>query len=448
MAETLVLFVQGQHGGAVAAVGPELSIGRRSGSSLVLDGPEVSRDHARLVKERGVYVLEDLGSTNGTFLNGRRIERARLQPGDEIRIGRATLTVRRLSDGHLRPGPAEEAFAEGDLMREEGRLAEATAAYERGLTARPEAHDRRVVLGGLLEALGRWERAEAAYRVVPSRSEAFPEAERALRRLAEKWDVYGKVKTLLVEEGPATEALLGPGAAVVVEGPGWTIRYPLGADPALLKTMAKTLAVARGRLSETVGAVPETIPIEVYESHQELRRASPAPTETFASWMAGLYDGTVRIAVGEGALPEPPFLVLLLTHEVAHVAVAEASGGLCPAWLDEGIAQTVAQNLPRRAKAKLSEAARREAMIPLRVLESPFHLLGAKPLVDLAYAQSASVVSFLEAAVGWAGLRSLLASLAQERTLEEALEAAVWPYPKLEAEWQASLLARRGMVDA
>lgn len=443
MAEALVLLVHSPAGGAVALRGPELTIGRSSGCGLVLSGPEVSREHARLVEAEEGYVLEDLGSSNGTFLNGRPVGRAPVGPGDEIRIGREVLTVHSLSEGQLRPGPAEEAFAEGDRLREEGLLAEAAEAYRRGLTARPSAHGRRLVLGGILEALGRWEKAEEVYRGVPPESEAHGEAARALRRLEEKWHVYGKVKALLVEEGPATEALLGEGESVVVEGPGWTIRYPLRADTALLKTMAKTISVAKERLAETVGALPHTIPIEVYMSAEELRRASPA-AESFATWMAGVYDGVVRVAIGDEVLPEPPFLVLLLTHEVAHAALAQAAGGSCPAWLDEGAAQCVAQNLPLRALNRLREAARAEALIPLKVLEAPFQLLEKKPLVDLAYAQSFSVVSFLEETVGWEGIRNLLGSLAGGLPAEAALEALGWPYPRLEAAWQASLLEEGG----
>ncbi len=442
MSEALVFLVHAPGGSAVALRGPELTIGRRSGCGLVLAGPEVSRDHARVIEMDGGYVLEDMGSTNGTFINGERIERARVRPGDEIRIGTTTLTIHLLSADALPAGPDAVAFAEGDRLREEGRLPEAAQAYELGLRAHPEDHDRRMVLGHLLEAAGRWERAEAAYRAIPAGVETHPEAARALERLQEKWRIYGKVKTLLVEDGPATEALLGPGGRVAVEGPGWVVHFPLSADPALLKTIAKTLALARRRLEETVGSLPERVTIEVYQTEEELRRASPAPTEAFATWMAGVYDGTVRVAVGEGALPEPHFLVLLLTHEVAHVAVEAASRGRCPAWLDEGIAQGVAQNLSHRALARLTVAAAREALLPLRVLEGPFSRLEEKPLVDLAYAQSYSVVAFLEKAVGWEGLRALLAALGDGSSIEEALEALGWPYPKLEAAWQAGLIAQ------
>lgn len=444
MSEEMMLLLHTPEGSALPLRGPELTIGRRSGSSLVLPGPEVSRDHARLIERDGGYLLEDLGAANGTFVNGRRIERVILRAGDEIRIGRTTLTVHALSADALPQGPAAAVFAEGDRLREEGRVPEAAQAYELGLRAEPGDHNRRLTLGRLLEAAGRWERAEGAYRAIPQGAEAHSEATSALKRLAEKWRVYGKVKTLLVEDGVATEVLLGSGERVSVEGPGWVVRFPLSADLSLLKTIAKTLALARHRLLETVGSLPESVAVEVYQTEEELRRESPVPTEAFATWMAGVYDGTVRVAVGEGALPEPPFLVLLLTHEVAHVAIEAASGGRCPAWLDEGIAQLVAQNLPRRAVESLKAAARREALLPLQALEGPLWRLEEKPLVDLAYAQSYSVAAFLEEAVGWQGLRALLNALGDGASTEEALKSLGWPYPKLEAAWQASLIAGGG----
>lgn len=440
MAETLILVARDPAAQAVALAGSELTIGRASGSDLKLPGPEVSRRHARIIASEEGYILEDLGSTNGTFLNGRRITREAIKPGDEIRIGRTTLTVHRLRDLPL--DQSARAFALGEEMRRRGRLREAVLAYERGLTARPHDHERRLILGQMLEALGHWQRAEEAYRQIPPGVAVYAQAQSALDRLAEKWHIYAKVRTLLLEEGPSTETLIGPEDRVLVKGPGWTIAYPLRAEPSLLKTMAKTLGRARRRLEETLGVVPEHLRVEVFEKARELHLSGPAPPEAFSGWAAGIYDGTIRIAVGRESLPEPPFLVLLLTHEVAHAAVEEASRGRCPAWLDEGIAQNLAQNLPRRAEARLLEAARKEALLPLKALEEPFWHLKAKPLIDLAYAQALSVVGFLEREVGWQGLRGLLEALASGLSPEEALADAGWPYWRLEASWQEELLAR------
>ncbi|MER7580993.1 DUF1707 and FHA domain-containing protein [Kitasatospora sp. NPDC097691] len=65
-----------------------LTIGRIPGSGLRLHDASVSRHHAELRHEGGGWVLYDLGSTNGTHVNGRRIAGGvRVQPGDQVRFG-------------------------------------------------------------------------------------------------------------------------------------------------------------------------------------------------------------------------------------------------------------------------------------------------------------------------------------------------------------------------
>lgn len=72
-----------------------LVIGRGRGADLVLAEPTISRAHAAIGNDpqQGFFV-EDLGSTNGTWLNGQRRERSRLSNGDEIQMGRLRLAVR------------------------------------------------------------------------------------------------------------------------------------------------------------------------------------------------------------------------------------------------------------------------------------------------------------------------------------------------------------------
>jgi transcriptional regulator with PAS, ATPase and Fis domain len=67
--------------------GARLVIGRDDAAAIKLDGPGVSREHAELYRQGPLYVLRDLGSTNGTWLGGRTIEHAPLAPGSVIRVG-------------------------------------------------------------------------------------------------------------------------------------------------------------------------------------------------------------------------------------------------------------------------------------------------------------------------------------------------------------------------
>jgi hypothetical protein len=69
------------------------TIGRSRQCDVVLDDPNVSRRHADVRPRGGAWVLSDLGSTNGSVLNGRRIEHPEvIQPGDEIEIGTSVIT--------------------------------------------------------------------------------------------------------------------------------------------------------------------------------------------------------------------------------------------------------------------------------------------------------------------------------------------------------------------
>lgn len=69
-------------------------IGRAPDAAIQCDVAGVSRHHARILVSRGEATLEDLGSKNGTYLQNRRITSARLSDGDEIRLGKASLTFR------------------------------------------------------------------------------------------------------------------------------------------------------------------------------------------------------------------------------------------------------------------------------------------------------------------------------------------------------------------
>jgi pSer/pThr/pTyr-binding forkhead associated (FHA) protein len=71
---------------------PIINIGRRLENDLVIDDPRVSRNHAQLRAIEGNYVLFDLSSTGGTFVNGNRVTQTIIYPNDSISLGGVIVT--------------------------------------------------------------------------------------------------------------------------------------------------------------------------------------------------------------------------------------------------------------------------------------------------------------------------------------------------------------------
>jgi pSer/pThr/pTyr-binding forkhead associated (FHA) protein len=90
---TVLLIRSGgvREGETIAFNSDVLTIGRSPQSDLFLDDVTVSRHHARVIRDDNSYLVEDLNSLNGTYVNRKRIERDRLSDGDELQIGKFKL---------------------------------------------------------------------------------------------------------------------------------------------------------------------------------------------------------------------------------------------------------------------------------------------------------------------------------------------------------------------
>jgi hypothetical protein len=88
-------FISGKYQGGEfpIALDKQIIVGRSSDLDMVLVEDMVSRKHARIAMQGDQIWIEDLGSTNGTFVNGEKIKRARLKEGDRVLIGTSILKV-------------------------------------------------------------------------------------------------------------------------------------------------------------------------------------------------------------------------------------------------------------------------------------------------------------------------------------------------------------------
>ncbi len=241
--------------------------------------------------------------------------------------------------------------------------------------------------------------------------------------------VFGIPRRLVQSVGAVATPSASPSGT---RGAQFRLRYDGGVNEPLGVAVLQALSAAYAEYSKRLGAEPRDAVSVVLMSEAELREAG-AP-----GWAEGLYDGTVRIPA-KGIEKLTPRVHAVLRHELAHSFVTARTGGNCPTWVQEGVAQWLEGGDPARADASLASRARSGTLLPLVTLEAPFQNLVASD-VPLAYAESLSVVGQVLRSRGEAGLVRLLAALGDGLPSEEALPVALGlSYAELQKSWEVQL---------
>jgi pSer/pThr/pTyr-binding forkhead associated (FHA) protein len=109
MSDLILEIVEGSEAGRQIPLDAVVDIGREPSLPLHLDeDTQVSRRHARIAEQGGQVVVEDLGSTNGTYVNDQPISSPRsLNPGDKVRIGLTVLELRTRQQVAARPSAVQ-----------------------------------------------------------------------------------------------------------------------------------------------------------------------------------------------------------------------------------------------------------------------------------------------------------------------------------------------------
>jgi len=131
---TSMLFLPPRPPIKLAARG-SIIVGRSRTCGLALPGADASRRHAEILGTGKGFRLRDLGSTNGTFVNGERVEEVELRPGDRIQIGGGTITFCRV-----------EANVDGGSEADEAK----TVIFERPVPSEGDVTERGEAFHGVL----------------------------------------------------------------------------------------------------------------------------------------------------------------------------------------------------------------------------------------------------------------------------------------------------------
>ena len=301
--------------------------------------------------------------------------------------------------------PALQVLAEAYLALGDFHAARQTAEAAERLDDR-NAHSR-ALLGDALSGLGDRAGAEAAY-------------QKSLR-LHPDAAVERKLK-----------ALAGPGSAAPAHGAEFRIRYDGTVNEPLGMAVLETLTAARAEYTARLGFQPENPITVVLQTAAEFQEAH------VPGWAEGINDGAIRVPV-RGLERLSPRLSAVLRHELAHSFVTERTGGNCPTWLQEGIAQWLEGGDPAREDAALAAVARAGHLLPLLTLEGPFQSLSQSDAA-LAYAESLSSVAHILRRRGEPGVVRLLSALTDRLPSDEALPVALaLSYPELQKSWDEHL---------
>jgi tetratricopeptide (TPR) repeat protein len=151
------------------------------------------------------------------------------------------------------------------------------------------------------------------------------------------------------------------------------------------------------------------------------------------SWSGAINDGKLRIPVN-GLSSMTPELAHVLKHELAHSFITQLSGGRCPMWLHEGIAQFVEPRSLNGEGHQLAQLFKAQHNIPLNVLEGSFMSFnGVQAYV--AYGESLAAVSYINDSYGMSDIQRILERLSQGNSTEAALRATIHSdYGQLESD--------------
>jgi tetratricopeptide (TPR) repeat protein len=186
----------------------------------------------------------------------------------------------------------------------------------------------------------------------------------------------------------------------------------------LRRDLLSTLESHYGDLVRDLGVAPRGSIAVVLYTDQAFFDVTQSP-----SWAGAVNDGKLRIPVN-GMSSVTSELSRVLKHELAHSFINQLSGGRCPQWLNEGIAQAMEPKSLSSRGRRLAELFKAQQEIPFNALEGSFMRFSPMEAI-LAYDESLAAVQFIIDTQGASDLQRILQRLAEGNSTEAALRATI-----------------------
>jgi tetratricopeptide (TPR) repeat protein len=323
-------------------------------------------------------------------------------------------------------------FIAGKFEFEHGNIAQAHQYFESALRFQPDNSTILIYYSALLVRTG-------------NAAQALPYAERAVRSAPSSPDAYTMLGYAEFASDRTKDAVTS-----------WKRSLELRPDPAVQQFLAKaqreqnvesdfaqgesshfvlhyegkqTSEALRGQilaalesdyddLVRDLGNPPRDNILVTLYTEQAFFDVTHAPT-----WSGAINDGKLRIPIS-GLSSMTPELAHVLKHELAHSFITQLSGGRCPPWLHEGIAQFLEPKSLGGEGHQLALLFKAQQNIPLNALEGSFQSFsGAQAYV--AYAESLAAVSYINDSYGMSDIQRILQLLSQGTSTEAALRATI-----------------------
>ena len=176
---------------------------------------------------------------------------------------------------------------------------------------------------------------------------------------------------------------------------------------------------AYATVGEKLGYYPDHKVTVILYTDEEFKAATDSP-----GWAGAIFDGKIRIPV-KGASSSTDLLRKMVVHEYTHAVIFDLAGENCPAWLNEGLAQSMEGAPVDGADAVVMDYVKlRGKDIPLRSLTVSFTNMSPESAYA-AYMMSLSATDFLIDKYGMSSVRTILSGIKGGKTIEQAIQAAL-----------------------
>jgi len=347
---------------------------------------------------------------------------------------------------------ATSAFIAGKYEFEHGNIAQARGYLESALRVQPDNSTVLIYYAALLARTG-------------SAAQALPYAERAVHSAPHSPDAYTMLGYAQFASDHTKDAVaswkrsleLRPDSTVQQllakaqreenaesdfsqhESSHFTLHYEgHQTSESLRAQILQVLEADYDDLVRDLGNPPHDNIVVTLYTEQAFFDVTHAPT-----WSGAINDGKLRIPVS-GLSSMNSELARVLKHELAHSFITQLSGGRCPPWLHEGIAQFVEPKSLGGDGHQLSLLFKAQRNIPLNALEGSFMRFSGTEAY-LAYAESLAAVSYINDSYGLSDVQRILQRIAQGNSTEAALRATIHSdYGQFESDLARYLADRYG----